>query len=310
MTQSSKALFGKMRSIFTGLGLFVSILMPVAAHAQSATTVTASSSAGKVGKDSMFQVTVHVNAGQPVTLAQALVKYDPSKLELVEDPDYADSPFNQESPDNVRGNDYYQLSRFKMGGPYPTGTFKLAEFTFKALGDSGSTVIEIDPAGTAVFAETPAGENVLSTTSGVRVDLVAYTETPYPGTQLIVAKEGSSAELRSTPAATDGNNGYPTDEEAPTKEEVAALADTTAERTGAASSGSELTDESKSKAWFKDPKVLISAGSLLALLIVTALFLARRNKKPASAATAQSASPEGPVAGDQPTVFKPEDKDQ
>lgn len=113
-------------------------------------------------------VTLNAATDREITIAQAQVTYDTSQLQLT-NVNYANSPLNTDSPDASSGNGVRTISRYKAGPPYPTGSIFIAQLTFKALVNTGSSNISINQGNSALFSAEDAS-NILASVSGANIN--------------------------------------------------------------------------------------------------------------------------------------------
>lgn len=260
-------------------------------QAQSA-TLTAGASSGTINQNSQFQVTVYVNTNTAASIGQAYVTYDTAKLELVGIPSYAGSPLDNDSPDSVGGTGYFQVSRYKGAPPYPSGSFPLATFTFRAKLASGNATIGITAANSAVYSAVSPFANILASASGVSVNFAAPAAAPTTpststgnqssgSTKTSTGTTGSSTNPaagtppQATPPSTNNTQGTPTSAETVTPEQAAAAAETTQERTLAAQAiGQQQSAKAK-----KSGALIASLAAVVTLAAIGGFLLIRARKQ-------------------------------
>lgn len=105
--------------------------------------VILTSSAASVKKDDTFFVDVTIDSGdQNVFVAQADIKFDPSKVAFVSPIDVAGSAFASATPETIIGENHIQISRYNISPK--SGNLKLAKLNFKVIADSGTIPITVD----------------------------------------------------------------------------------------------------------------------------------------------------------------------
>lgn len=126
--------------------------MPVSAT-PSPVSVTLSPSSGSVQQGATVQVTVNVTTSGTVSSAVVGVNYDATRLTF-QSADYSGVSLDQDfGSGNSAGR--FTIDRYKLGGPFPTGTFAVAKLTFVS-GGSGSATLSVDSASTSVYSGDPA----------------------------------------------------------------------------------------------------------------------------------------------------------
>lgn len=195
----------KVSAVFVFAG---SITLPLSVNA-APVSVSLSSSAGSVQQGSSFEVTVVVNTSGQVSDAQVKVTWNPSQLSYLS-ANYSGTPLTEDLGSGS-GSGYYTADRYKLGGPYPSGSFNLVRLTLAAVGSSGNATIGISSSESSVGDAVTAGSHSPLSTSGVSVTLTAppaSSQTPAsPGT--VVPPSSTTGAGRSTPAAKPGNNATP-----------------------------------------------------------------------------------------------------
>lgn len=163
--------------------VLVSTFMAWIVYAASAATGTlvATSDKSSVTQGDTFTVTITSNTDAPITIAQAKVTFDPAKVSY-QGSNYTGSPFTADSPDASQGSNYIVVSRYKAGGPYPSGSNLVARLTFKALTSSGSAAIGVAAAPDSKLYSADDFSNIVSSTTGTSVALASPTPPSVPTT--------------------------------------------------------------------------------------------------------------------------------
>lgn len=165
--------------------------IPVSA-AISPVSVTLAPNAGSVQQGGTVQVTVSVVTSGTVSAALIGVNYDASRLTF-QSADYTNVELSQDfGSGNSAGR--FTIDRYKLGGPYPTGTFVVARLTFVASG-SGAASFSVDSASTTISSGDPAdnGDAHAPLTAGsgsvtINVPTPAPTTTQAPSAQRLLLK--------------------------------------------------------------------------------------------------------------------------
>ncbi|MCA9342836.1 hypothetical protein KC950_02365 [Candidatus Saccharibacteria bacterium] len=171
--------------VFSLVGTF--ILTRIFAASAS---VSLESNVSSVSKNQTFDVKVNASAGDtPVAIAQAYIKFDPSKVQYVSF-DSSRSPLNTDSPEFKIGDGYVNIGRFQTPpGPYPSGNFEVATITFKALAESGTIDLTLEKAGqfdkTSLVSAEDAS-NIVSATNSITIAISPETNPP-PGPMSVEA---------------------------------------------------------------------------------------------------------------------------
>lgn len=194
-------------------------LLPSSSVFAHSCSLTLSSNAGKVAKDASFVVSVRLTASSPINVVQAYVTYDSSKVSLQSEEFPA--PWSNATPENIKGNGYYQISRYRTQNEADTTT--VARLTFRALKSGDTASFGITGANSYALA---AGTNELASVAGVSVELEAQASSSSGGNQ--------------TAAPTSGN-GTPTAKVAVSREEASQAPDKSYERVANQVENSELT---------------------------------------------------------------------
>ncbi len=168
----------KLPKILIIVGVLLSVLLTHFLSFASAETgtIALSSSASSVTVGNTFVVTVTANTDAAVTIAQSRLTYNPGAV-VVENVDYAGSPFNNDTPDASSGSGYVLMSRYKGAPPFPNGSSLVAKITFRAIKDSGDAGISTVKADSALYSASTATD-ILSSTGGVSVALKAVPTAP------------------------------------------------------------------------------------------------------------------------------------
>lgn len=171
-------------TIGLAIALLLVMLVPVRASA-AAVTISLASTASSVQQGDSFQVTVNVSTSGVVSDVLTRVTFDSSKLSLVTT-SYSGSPLTEDFGSGG-GNGYYTIDRYKLGAPFPSGTFKLATLTFSAIASGSSTTVNIASANSSVGDGNTGQPHSPLSVSGVNITLTsppsAPTATPpSPGT--------------------------------------------------------------------------------------------------------------------------------
>lgn len=208
----------KLTPIRLSLIVLTSAFMAWIVYAASAATgsITLTPDRSTVTQGSTFTVTVATTTDTPITIAQAKITYDTSKL-AYRGVDYGGSPFNTNSPDASDGSGYIIVSRYKVGDPYPTGNTFVARLTFEPLAAGGSTTITVAPSPDSRLYSMVDSTNILSSVGSTSVALASPTvptsppatptANPAGPTRSNSSTSSSSANPAptSTPSTTDNN---------------------------------------------------------------------------------------------------------
>lgn len=184
-------------SCLAALGLFLTpLVMTVPVHAASA-TMTLSANPSSVVQSSNVVVTVTVATGSTVSDgAMAKLTFDTAKLQY-QSIDYSGSPLNStdDLSSGVSGGTV-SIARYTSTPPGPSGTFKLAAVTFKALANSGTSSPAIDAANSYV-SDHSTGNTFAPTATGTTI-----TFTPIPPAAPAPAPSSTTPKSPTTPAVT------------------------------------------------------------------------------------------------------------
>lgn len=156
--------------LFALVGTFV-LLRIFAASSQITLTTNATSN---LKKDDTFVVTVTASTGgEPVSIGQAYIAYDPAKLAYVSS-DYTGSAFDSDSPEATTGNGFVLMSRYTT--TRPSGNLLIGKITFKVLASSGSAALSVDQSRSYVFSAQDAS-NILTGVNNASVT-ISSPQTP------------------------------------------------------------------------------------------------------------------------------------
>jgi len=131
--------------------------------------LTLSASKSSLRKGESVTVTLNASTDTEITLAHASVAYNPSKFQFIST-DYSGSPLTSDSPESKTSNGSVTISRYKAGPPYPRGSLFVAQLTFKAIADSGSSIIDIDQEKSALY-EASEGNNIIGGVTGTSITI-------------------------------------------------------------------------------------------------------------------------------------------
>jgi hypothetical protein len=150
--------------------LVSSVLAWVVYSASAATgSLSLSSSKSKVTQNEIFTVTITETTDTPISIVNAKLTYDPTKLEY-KGADYTGSPFTTDGPESSTGTNYVIINRFLLSGNFPSGSNLVAKLQFKVIKSSGTANIEISKNDSKLISyDNP--NDILSTTSGVSVSI-------------------------------------------------------------------------------------------------------------------------------------------
>lgn len=166
-------------------------LWPSAASAANI-GVSYSPSSQAISQNGTVAMAINVNAGaEAVVTAQVKVTYDSSKLQFVSI-SYAGTPLNESSPSEASGPGFYTLSRYKVATPHPSGTFRLATVTFKALVSSGSTNVGYDAANSSIYTEADTTNSSLTSLAGATYSFQQPPDTTNPAVNVTAPSQGST----------------------------------------------------------------------------------------------------------------------
>lgn len=231
-------------------------------------SITLSSSAKAVTKGAHFEVTVNVESGSPISIAQAHLVYDKDKLRFVSE-SYSNTAWSEDTGDNKESAGYYRASRFKLP-PFPTKG-KLVVLTFEALDSNGTTSLTFDSKQSMIF-DGNSGKNILSGVGKLSVDLQPESDTPNPGTT-IPSKVSNEPDKYAPPS--EEVKSEITEVEPATESEVAKALEDQAEE-DKKSAESLVTNGGSSKKIF-----WVVAGIIvgLALLVFAVYIILKKNNK-------------------------------
>ncbi len=176
---------------FAVVGTVIALRIFAASPAQ----LSLSSSAPSVNSGDTFTVTVSANTSEPITIAQAHLTFDPTKVSYVST-DYTGSPLVSDTPDITSGSGFVMLSRFTTP-PYPTGNVLVARVTFRALATSGVMPITLDQSKSSLYSESDAS-NILASVSGTSVSITAPTTPTQGQSRLLLSASPTSLHQNDT----------------------------------------------------------------------------------------------------------------
>jgi hypothetical protein len=183
----------------------------------SAITIGVSSSSSSVQVGSNFTITVNVTTAGTVTDVLAILDYDVSKV-TYQSADFSGMPHDQDfGSSNSTG--FYTLDRYKLGGPYPSGTFNVAKLTFTAKA-AGSAVFAINNAASSAGSGDPADSGAAHSPQNAGSTTVTITapSTPPPvtnttqNTAVASPKKTTTTPNPNATAPTAAEQGLPNDE--------------------------------------------------------------------------------------------------
>ena len=186
--------------------VLVSSLMAWIVYAASAATgsITAASDKTSVTQNDTFTVTVTETSDTQVSVVNAKVTFDPSKVTM-QSIDYTGSPFTTNGPESAVGSGFVTVNRFLLDGQFPTGSNVVAKIVFKATASSGSAAIGVDKASSMLVSyNNPA--DILSTVTGTSVSLKSPAvptspQTPPTSNPASPTSSSSSSSSSSSPSA-------------------------------------------------------------------------------------------------------------
>lgn len=150
-------------------GLLTILLFQISA-ASGSLTLTPSTKTVTQGKT--FTAVLTADVDTPITIAQASISYDQNALQLNQIIDYSGSPLTSDTPEASNNPGLLQISRYKVGSPYPSGKFTVATITFTAK-KTGSTTITLNRSNSLLYEASDATPNVLTQVAGTTISVTA-----------------------------------------------------------------------------------------------------------------------------------------
>lgn len=161
-------------------GLLTLLLFQISA-ASGSLTLTPSTKTVTQGKT--FTAVLTADVDTPITIAQASISYDQNALQLNQVINYNGSPLTQDTPEFSNNPGLLQISRYKVGSPYPSGKFTIATLTFTAK-KTGNTAITLDRSNSLLFEASDNSPNVLTQVAGTTISVTTPPITsPQPPSQ-------------------------------------------------------------------------------------------------------------------------------